>query len=93
MTDCVPDAQAAKYHNQKNWRLTMDEKLIMYCYSGKNWESTPLKDRGVYDITNWTAEETAEVADLQQEFMGRKIHIKREKIDDFHATWDDGSEM
>ena len=29
------------------------------------------------DVTSWTAEKVAILADIQQEMLGREIHIKR----------------
>ena len=67
------------------------EKIMMYCYSGPSWAETPIRGKAVVDVTNMSAEMAAHVADLQQELMGRRVHVKRET--DFRATWDDGSEM
>ena len=69
------------------------EKVIMYCYTGQNWDETPIAGRGLYDITDMTPERVAQLADIQQGEMHRNIHIKREVKDDFQAYWDDGTEM
>ena len=53
------------------------DKIQMLCYSGESWETTPISQKGIYDITEKTAEEVARLADLQQELMNRKVHIKR----------------
>ena len=53
------------------------ERIIMYCYTGSDWDSTPIRDRGLYDITEMTADKAATLADLQTEFMHRNIHVKR----------------
>ena len=53
------------------------EKVLMYCYKGDSWESSPIRDRAIIDIGRMDARMVASVADLQQEFLGRTIHIKR----------------
>ena len=53
------------------------ERVLMYCYTGKNWESTPISGRGIYDVTNKTADQAALLADLQRDHMGRNVHEKR----------------
>ena len=53
------------------------DKIQMLCYAGESWESTPIGQKGIYDITDKSAEEVAHLADLQQELMGRSVHIKR----------------
>jgi len=53
------------------------EKIQMLCYSGESWETTPIGQKGIYDISEKSAEEVAGLADLQQELMVRSIHIKR----------------
>jgi len=53
------------------------EKVLMFCYSGETWDSTPIKDKAIVDIGRMTARMVAKIADIQQEFLGRKVHIKR----------------
>jgi len=53
------------------------EKILMYCYAGDSWESSPVKERAIQDVTTWAARQVAELADIQQELYGRSIHIKR----------------
>ena len=55
----------------------MNKKILMYCYKGESWESSPLSDKAIVDIGRMTARMVAKVADVQQEFLGRTIHIKR----------------
>jgi len=52
------------------------EKILMYCYSGETWDSTPIGDKAICDIGGMTAEMVAMIADIQQD-LGRRIHIKR----------------
>ena len=66
-------------HHTKGWNNM--EKIQMLCYSGESWDSTPIKERGIYDIaekmkTKKGQMQIAALIDLQQE-LGRKIHIKR----------------
>ena len=51
----------------------------MYCYSGPSWEETPVRERAIVDIGRMTQRMVAKIADVQQEILGRKIHIKRIK--------------
>ena len=53
------------------------EKVLMYCYSGPTWEETPIRGKAIVDIGRMTQRMVAKIADVQQEFMGRSIHIKR----------------
>ena len=53
------------------------KKILMYCYKGDSWESTPIRDRAIVDVGRMTAEQVARIADFQQEMLGRQIHIKR----------------
>ena len=53
------------------------EKIMMYCYAGESWDSTPIRDRAIQDVTTWSPEKVAILADIQQEMLGRQIHIKR----------------
>jgi len=53
------------------------EKVLMYCYKGDSWESSPIRDRAIQDVSSWTAQKVAVLADIQQEMLGRSVHIKR----------------
>jgi len=53
------------------------EKIMMYCYTGESWDSTPIRDRAIQDVTAWTYDQVERLADIQQEMFGRNIHIKR----------------
>jgi len=53
------------------------EKILMYCYSGETWDSTPIKDKAICDIGRMTHRMVAKIADIQQELLGRKVYIKR----------------
>ena len=53
------------------------EKILMYCYKGESWEDTPIRDRGIYDVSQKTANQVAELAELQWDFQGRNVRIKR----------------
>ena len=55
------------------------EKVLMYCYKGESWDSTPIGDRAIQDVSSWTARAVANLADIQQEMFGRNIHIKRKE--------------
>ena len=54
-------------------------EILMYCYRGDSWESTPIRDRAIVDIGRMTAEQVARIADIQQEMLGRQIYIKRKE--------------
>jgi len=53
------------------------EKILMYCYKGESFDKSPLKDKAIVDVGRMTQEMAAKVADIQQEMLGRRIHIKR----------------
>ena len=53
------------------------EKILMYCYKGESWDSTPIKDKAICDIGRMTHRMVAKIADIQQELLGRKVYIKR----------------
>ena len=53
------------------------EKILMYCYTGESWETTPVREKAIVDIGRMTQRMVAKIADVQQEILGRKIHIKR----------------
>lgn len=53
------------------------EKILMYCYKGESFDSTPIKDKAIADVGRMTQRQVAKLADLQQEMFGRTIHIKR----------------
>jgi len=53
------------------------EKVLMYCYKGESWDSSPIRDKAIVDIGRMTARMVAKIADVQQEFLGRCVHIKR----------------
>ena len=53
------------------------DKILMYCYSGETWEATPWKERAICDVSRMTQRQVAKIADVQQEFLHRNIHIKR----------------
>jgi len=52
------------------------EKILMYCYTGPTWDSSPLGDKAIVDIGHMDASMVAAIADIQQD-LGRRIHIKR----------------
>jgi len=56
----------------------METKVLMYCYRGESWETTPIRDKAIADVGRMTQRMVAKIADIQQELLGRKIHIKRE---------------
>jgi len=53
------------------------EKILMYCYKGESFDSTPIKDKAIADVGRMTQRQVAKLADIQQEMFGRTIHIKR----------------
>jgi len=53
------------------------EKILMYCYKGESWDTAPIREKAIVDIGRMTARMVAKIADVQQEFLGRTIHIKR----------------
>ena len=55
----------------------METKVLMYCYKGDSWETARIRDRAICDIGRMTQRMVAKIADIQQEELGRKIHIKR----------------
>ena len=55
----------------------MESKVLMYCYKGESFDSTPIKDKAIADVGRMTQRQVAKLADIQQEMFGRTIHIKR----------------